>query len=97
MVVLVVTVSNRTMDRTRRCRVRSRVRSVFLSRARATGRSVSLVSDDLTCPVAENVSRTSLEVIGLWESRVRSLVKGESGHELNRERATSYSNWTLAC
>jgi hypothetical protein len=49
MVILVMTISDRTLDQTRKCRVRS----VFLLRARATGRSVSPVSDDRTCPVAE--------------------------------------------
>jgi hypothetical protein len=101
MVVLVLTVSDctldRTLDQTHRCRVQSRVRSVFLSQARATGRSVSPVSDDLTRLVAKNISGTSLEVTGLLESRVWSLVKGESGHEQNKGCVVSCSNQTLAC
>jgi hypothetical protein len=46
MVILVVTVSDQTLDQT----CRSRVRLVFLSRARAAGHSVG---DDLTHSVAE--------------------------------------------
>jgi hypothetical protein len=97
MVVLVVIVSDQTLDRTHR----SRVRSVFLSRARAIGRSVSTVSDDWMRPVAEKrlwnlsgsdrtLEKSSL-VIG--ESRVRSVVLK---HVVTGLGLGTSGRWTLA-